>query len=476
MRRVERIAARGSRRVAGDGHVAGFAAAEIEDHPRRELDADGCERRIDAALEAVTRVGIDAELASRPRGPLGVEPGGFDEDVDRLRRASGAHPADDAADGLGALLVADQRFAAVEGVGLAVERRQPLAGTGEADGDRAVQLVGIEDMQRPVAVVGNEIGDVDQRRDRPEADGAEPVLQPLRRGAVPDAADQAADEERAGLAGNVGGEIDADRAGFDSCDGLHFGRAQLAEAARGEIAGDAGHAEGVGPVGRDGDVDDRIDADHVDVARADRRVGGEFDDAVMGIGKLHLALGEHHAVALDTADPADLDRGVDAGDPVAGGRDHHLDAGAGVRGAADDLLLAVGGQNPADPELVGVGVLHGLDHLADREGREPSGRVRHALDLEPEVGQREGDLVERRRGVEMLLEPGEREFHRSVPSEVGRGGSTGSRTGTKGRFAAAPDSGRPGCVRGRTGCKTLELFVKSVNVQIRPCNPNGPSA
>ena len=52
-----------------------------------------------------------------------------------------------------------------------------------------------------------------------------------------------------------------------------------------------------------------------------------------------------------------------------------------------------------------------LEHLADGEGGEPLGGIAHALDLEPEIGQREGDLVERGGGVEMLLEPGEGEFH-----------------------------------------------------------------
>ena len=235
----------------------------------------------------------------------------------------------------------------------------------------AVELVGVEDVQRAVAVVGDEVGDVDERRDRAEADGAQAVLQPLRRGAVRDAADQAADEERAGLAGDVGGEVDGDRAGEGAGDRLDGGGDQRAEAAGGEVAGDAGDAERVGAVR--GDRRSSMTGskgDDVDVAGADRGVGGELDDAVVGVGELHLALGEHHAVALDAADLADLDRGVDAGDVVAGLGDHDLDAGAGVRGAADDLLLAVGGQDAADAELVGVGVRVGLEDLADGEGGE----------------------------------------------------------------------------------------------------------
>ena len=159
----------------------------------------------------------------------------------------------------------------------------------------------------------------------------------------------------------------------------------------------------------------------VDVAGADLGRGVEFDDAVMGVGELHLALREHHAVALDAADLADFDGRVDAGDVVARRGDHDLDAGPRVGGAADDLKLADGGQHLADAQLVGVRMLLGLEHVTDGEGREALGGVRDALDLEAEIGQGERDLVERGVGFEMLFEPGKGEFHAVVPGGPGRG-------------------------------------------------------
>ena len=120
--------------------------------------------------------------------------------------------------------------------------------------------------------IGHEVGDVDERRDRPQPDRPQPVLQPLRRRAVADAADQPADEERAGLAGDVGREVDADRAGEGARHRLDRRGLQRAEAAGGEVAGDAGDAERVGPVRGDRDVDHRVEGDDVDVAGADRRV------------------------------------------------------------------------------------------------------------------------------------------------------------------------------------------------------------
>ena len=230
------------------------------------------------------------------------------------------------------------------------------------------------------------------------------------------AADQPADEERAGLAGDVGREIDRDRAGEAAGHRLDRRGPQPAEAAGGEVAGDAGDAERVGAVRGDGDVDHRVERRHVDVARADRRVGGELDDAVVLVGELHLALGEHHAVALDAADLADLDRGVDAGDVVAGLRDHHLDAGPRVRRAADDLLLArrrSARGRPGACRRRGAGRASSTSPTVKAASR--SAGLRHALDLEPEVGQREGDLLERGGGLEVLLEPGEGEFHAVRP-------------------------------------------------------------
>ncbi len=412
--RVEAVAPRRLRHRAGDLDLGGLAAAEVEDHPGRELDPRRGEGRVDAALETVAGVGVDLQAAAGARRADRIEVGGLDEDVDRLLGAAGAQAAHDPADRLRSVLVADDGLGAVEGIVLAVERGEMLALPGEPDGDRAMDLVGVEDVERPVAVEGDEVGDVDERRDRPEADGAQPVLEPVRRRAVADAADQAADEERTGLAGDVGGEVDADRTGEGAGHGLDGGRPERAEAAGGEVAGDAGDAEGVGAVRGDGDVEDGVEGHDVDVAGADGGVGRQLDDAGVGVGELHLALGEHHAVALDAADLADLDRRVDAGDVVAGLRDHDLDAGAGVRGAADDLLLAVDGHHPADAELVGVGVRARLEHLADGEGGEPLGRVGHALDLEAEVDQREGDLVERGARLEMLLQPGEGELHGSA--------------------------------------------------------------
>ena len=240
---VERVGPGGVGDGAGMGDLGRLAAAEVEDEAGRHLDAVGRVGGIDAALEAVAGVGIDAETAPGVGGAHGVEPGRLDEDVGGLGGHAAADAAHDAADALGALGVTDKGFGAVEGVGLVVQRREPLAGTGEADGDGAAMHFGrVEDVERAGAVEGDEVGDVDQRRDRAQADGTQAVLEPLRRGTVFHAPDDAAVEDRAGLVRHVGCEVDADRTGERSGDRFDRRGDQFSEAPRGKVARHAGDA------------------------------------------------------------------------------------------------------------------------------------------------------------------------------------------------------------------------------------------
>src|SRR3546814_21097142 len=57
----------------------------------------------------------------------------------------------------------------------------------------------VEDVQRPAEIEGDVVGDIDQRRDGTQADGAQAVLQPLRAGAVLDAAESASGDVGAGV-------------------------------------------------------------------------------------------------------------------------------------------------------------------------------------------------------------------------------------------------------------------------------------
>ncbi len=146
----------------------------------------------------------------------------------------------------------------------------------------------------------------------------------------------------------------------------------------------------------------------------------------MIVGDLQLGFGHQHAAAFDVADLADAERDVLAGDEGARRREHAFHAGARIRRAAHDLdRLAVAGVDHADAQPVGIGMLLRLDDARDDERREQFRLVLDALDLEPDHGELVGDLAERVIGVEMLLEPGEGEFHHgdyglNPPASVGK--------------------------------------------------------
>jgi len=107
-------------------------------------------------------------------------------------------------------------------------------------------------------------------------------------------------------------------------------------------------------------------------------------------------------------------RHVDAGHIGAGLGKRADQAGARIRRAADDLHWGgtVALVNHQHPQLVGIRMLDGRDDLGDDEGL--VGRlVVDILDLEADGGQPLADLVERGIGFQMVLQPGECEFHRS---------------------------------------------------------------
>src|SRR5262249_62031304 len=100
-----------------------------------------------------------------------------------------------------------------------------------------LELVGLIDVERAGRVIGNVVGDIDQRVDGPEADCLQPPLKPLRRRAVLDVAHQSAREHGAGV-GRLSIELKLDgdgigEAAFDRLDPILF---QLTEASSSEVA------------------------------------------------------------------------------------------------------------------------------------------------------------------------------------------------------------------------------------------------
>ena len=451
---VEPVGARGVGHRAVHHEVGRRAAAEVEDHRRGKVQPRKGEGGVHAAFEAIAGVGVDLQRPARGRDGDRVPESGFEEDVGRLGGAAGQLAAHDAGEGFGALVIGNDHHAGGEGVGLAVERQKLLASFRGVDAQGAVDLGGIEHMQRAVEGEGEEVGDIDQRRDRAQADGLEPRGQPVGRGSVGDAPDQAACEERAafglerGVDGNGDGAVEGARDDGDRQ------RLQRAQPPRREVARDPPHAKRIGAVRRDLDVDHRIvQAAKVDKARAQGGVCGQFDDAVMRIRQHEFAFRTEHPVRLDPPDHPGLEVHPRARNMRAGrGEDAH-EARPRIRRAADDLNFfrpapgAVGeGLDPADPQPVGIGVLHRLDHPRDAEGAEFGRRVLDPLHLHPEIGQGGKDRIQRSLGVEVVAQPGEGEFHRGF--QIGPVPQGLSRSGRKGE-ARGPDGADPRGVDGQ---------------------------
>ena len=306
----------------------------------------------------------------------------------------------------------------VEHVLLAVEPGELCAAPAQPEPNVALNLAGIEDVHGAIAVDGQEVGEVDQGGDRAQADRGEPVLEPARALAVAHAPDVAAKKEWA-RAWPVAREVEYHVDGARECagNGFDLGGLELTEARRREVAGDAVDAEAIGSVGRNRDVEQRIvQAHELGEGRAHRGFRVELDDPLMLVAQAHLPLGAEHPAALDAPDFRLLEHDAGAGDGGAGRSEDALHARPGIGRAANHLDLFRARIDHAEPELVGVRMLPRLHHVGDGKGREIVAGPAHRLHLEPDGGELRRDVVERRIGLQMRLQPGEGEFHALSPA------------------------------------------------------------
>src|SRR6185437_15540702 len=110
----------------------GFAAAQFQDQPGRELQARLDKRGVDTALEAIARIADDFETATGCGGADRVEQRRLDIDLGRGLGTAGRLATDDTAEALYAVIVGDDADLGVERVFAAVQRLQFLAGLAEA--------------------------------------------------------------------------------------------------------------------------------------------------------------------------------------------------------------------------------------------------------------------------------------------------------------------------------------------------------
>jgi hypothetical protein len=358
-----------------------------------------------------------------------IEQRRLDEHLGCRLGTAGPFATDHAAKALHPGLVGDRGHFRIERVFAAVERQHPLAGLGEAHGQVALELAGVEDVQRPVHVEGQEIGDVDQSRDRPQPDCLEPVPEPARARPVLEAADMTAKEQRAG---DPILNMDGDRRAETTLDRGRVEQEQSSDVGRGEVAGDAAHAEAVRTVGRHLDVDDRVvEAEEAGIAGADRRVGWQFDNAGMILGKRQLGSRHQHALRRDAADRGFGQHRAGLRNAHAGRAEHALHPGPGVGRAAYDLDFACSGINHTDTQSVGVRMRLGLDDSGDDKAVERRGAVLDPLDIVAEHDQPLDKLGKWRLGVEMRFQPGQRRLHQAAPPASGPRTGDGMSSGRK---------------------------------------------
>ncbi|ABA47491.1 hypothetical protein BURPS1710b_1895 [Burkholderia pseudomallei 1710b] len=395
---------------------ARLAAADVENQLRDALDVLDGRRVIDAALEAMRRVGREVVFARAAADAVRPPERGFEIDVRRVERDGRAVAAHDAREALDLSAVGNHPDRLVELDRVAVQELERLAALAPAHVDAAVDLVEIEYVRRAAQLEHHVVRDVDERRHAALARALEALDHPVRRlRARVHAANHAAGEAAAQIGrGNFNGQ----RLGQFGQDGANVGRGERRTGNRGGLARDAEHGQAIGLVRRQLDFEDRV----VEVQRlpdvlAHGRAFGQDHQAAVVFGKLQFARRAEHPLALDAAQLRQLDREGRAA--FFGGRqlraderDRHLDARRDIRRAADDLQRRAGaGVDLANVELVGIRMLDHLEHAADDDllGRR-RGRAQR-LDLEPRHRQRVRQLVRRQLRVDKGSQPGFRELH-----------------------------------------------------------------
>ena len=428
-------ARRGRRDDLGD---AGLGRAAREQHEQVDGALGGGRRglRVDAALEALGRLGGQLVAARGAGDGHRVEVRGLDDDVGGARDHAGLGVRDGVGDlGVGAAhhtgeadgapAVGDDQVRGVQLALGAVEGGEQLALLGPADPDGSLDPGAVVGVQRLAELDHHVVGDVDGERDRTHAGLLQPALEP---------------DRRAGLGveaghGARGEAVAADRVGDLHRVAVGVGRghveqgrvAQRQTVGDGGLAGDAAHRQAVAAVGGDRDVEDLVDEfEQRDGVGADLVLGRQHDDAAGGVrAHAELVAGADHAVRGPAVRLARGDREV-TGQHGAGQHHDDLVADGEVAGAADDLLGLAGAVGLADVDraeadglLEALQLLDGEDLADDERALEAGAELLDGLDLKAGVDELGLHVAAGLGGrqVDVLPQPGKRDPHQiSIPN------------------------------------------------------------
>ncbi len=417
-----------------DGAGDALAAREVG-HERGRVREDVREIvRVDAALEAVAGLAVEAVAAARSADAARGEVRALDEHAGGGVADLAPLAAHDARERDGALGVGDDEIVRGERAIDAVEGAELLALGRAADDDLAAAEEGvIEGVDGVAELEHHEVGDVDDVVDGADPEALQAVFEPQGRRADRDVDDGGRAVGRAALEvvdGDAHEIVDRLRLReARRCVGRREVPGQLVK--RGRLAREADVTERVGAIRRDVDVEDEVVDGGERLAERGARlrgVRGEDEDAVIfGLGgggaEAQLALGAQHALADDAADVARGERHVDRREVRAEGRERDEAAGIGdVRGAAHDaLLVAAAAIHRHEADLVAGGVRLDLADLGDDERLGAGAVFGEPLDLEAGEGEPIGELAGRSLAVgEEGAEPVVRSLHRDARDSTTR--------------------------------------------------------
>ncbi|MFN8036056.1 MAG: hypothetical protein U0V73_08985 [Acidimicrobiia bacterium] len=434
----QRVDARGAHRDARPADRRGVhveralrrrRVRDLDEELHRAIGRRGHAVRVRPALEPGARLAAQAQAFRALRDPHGLEVRRLEQDlggrVGDLRRA----PPHDAGDRLrGAAGVADEEVLGGERALHAVERDHPLAFCGAAyDDAAAVEPAEVEGVERLAELEEHVVRDVDRVRDGPHPAQRQPARHPRRRRAHRHPSN-AGEVARAAL-----GVLDLDRdvgAGDPVERRRRRGRRRERQAeVRGEVARDADHRHGVGPVRRDRQVEhDVVEAEHGAQVGAELARRVERQDAGVVVRQVELPRRAQHAVGDHTPYLAPLQREA-ARQRRAHGSERHDHPDFDVRRAAHDARLAGPEVDVREAELVGVGVRDDVEDPGHDDAADLPARLLDGLDLQAQVVERLRDHARRHVERREVTDPGERCAHRSVGLVSSVGVSTGEGSG-----------------------------------------------
>ena len=175
-------------------------AGQLDDELRRQGGGGPCEIRVDALLPPVRALGAKGVPLGAAQDADRLEVRRLEQDVRRRAGHFRLLAPHDPGERDRALRVRDHEIGGIELARHTVERRQPLLLRGPADDDAAAgERVEVERMQRVAEAEHDVVRHVDDVRDRAHACVADARLQPQRRRADRDVAEQAPDVARAAV-------------------------------------------------------------------------------------------------------------------------------------------------------------------------------------------------------------------------------------------------------------------------------------